>query len=328
MGTYPKIRRSRRKRRPGVFLLLFLLLAGIWGCSGDSEYKTVDFSKTIQVPRVQEEPALPGGLRVAVAAMISPKETVIYYRQLLDYIGAGLKMPIVLIQRKTYQEIDALFASKGVDLAFVCTGPYAVEGRHLGLEALATPVVRGKPFYQSYLIVNRGSPFQRLEDLRGRVFAMTDPESNTGTLVPKYWLARMGQSPERFFKETVYTYSHDNSIMAVARGLVDGAAVDGHKWEYYNRRNPYYTARTRIIRKSRPVGAPPLVASRLLKDDLREKISALLLSMHNDPEGDRILKELMIDRFTVPRPQWYQPVREMYQRVREAEKDENGPQKS
>lgn len=122
-------------------------------------------------------------------------------------------------------------------------------------------MVRGEPFYLSYLIVNRNSAFQTIEDLKGRVFAFTDPESNTGALVPKYWLARIGQSPDRFFKETVYTYSHDNSILAVARGLVDGAAVDGHKWEYYNRRNPYYTARTRVIKKSEPVGAPPPVPS-------------------------------------------------------------------
>ena len=319
---------NSRKYRPLCIFLILPAAVVIWSCSGDSEYKRLDFSKTVLVPRPHEGYIGAEGLRVAVAAMISPKETVIYYRQLLDYIGAGLKMPIQLIQRKTYQEIDELFASNGVDLAFVCTGPYAIEGRLLGLEALATPVVRGEPFYQSYLIVNRGSHFQTLEDLKGRVFALTDPESNPGALVPKYWLARRGQSPDRFFKETVYTYSHDNSIMAVARGLVDGAAVDGHKWEYYNRRSPYYTARTRIIKKSRLVGAPPLVASRSMKYDLRKKISSLLLSMHNDPEGHRILKELMIDRFTEPQPQWYQPVRDMYRLVRSVEKDENGSQKS
>lgn len=316
------------KYRLFYILLVLLMAMGIWGCSPDSEYQPIDFSNTVLIPRPHEGSVEPGGLRVAVAAMISPKETVIYYRQLLDYIGAGIKMPIRLIQRKTYQEINELFSSNEIDLAFICTGPYAIEKKSFGFEALATPVVRGEPFYQSYLIVNRSSNFQTIEDLRGRVFAFTDPDSNTGALVPKYWLARMGQSPDRFFKETVYTYSHDNSILAVARGLVDGAAVDGHKWEYYNRRNPYYTARTRIIKKSRPVGAPPLVASRSLAFDLREKISSLLLSMHKDPEGDRILKELMIDRFTVPQAQWYQPVRDMYRQTQVVEKDNNGSQDS
>ena len=44
-------------------------------------------------------------------------------------------------------------------------------------------------------------------------------------MVPKYWLALIGERPETYFKSTNYTYSHDNSIIAVARSLVDGAAV-------------------------------------------------------------------------------------------------------
>lgn len=63
--------------------------------------------------------------------------------------------------------------------------------------------------------------------------------------------------PESFFKRITYTYSHDNSILAVAKGLVDGAAVDGHKWEFYNAKNPYFTSKTRVIKKSDYFGSPP-----------------------------------------------------------------------
>jgi phosphonate transport system substrate-binding protein len=125
-------------------------------------------------------------LRVAVAAMISPKETFIYYRELLDYIGAKSGHGVQLIQRRTYEEVNALFPKGEIDLAFICTGPYAASREKFGFEALATPQVRGQPFYQSYLIVPKEAPSKDLKDLKGRVFAFTDPDSNTGAMVPRF----------------------------------------------------------------------------------------------------------------------------------------------
>jgi phosphonate transport system substrate-binding protein len=124
-------------------------------------------------------------------------------------------------------------------------------------------------------------------------------------------LAQLGETPESFFSKTIFTYSHDNSILAVAKGLVDGAAVDGHQWEYFERFNPTYTSKTRVVRKSQRFGSPPLVASARLRSEVRLKIQELMLSMHTDPEGRYILEKLLIDRFVAPREEWYEPARAM-----------------
>ena len=105
--------------------------------------------------------------------------------------------------------------------------------------------------------------------------------------------------------------SHDNSILAVARNLVDAAAVDSSIWEYYNHKNPVLTSATRIIKKSEPYGIPPLVTSGDLAAELKARIRRLLFSMHLDVEGQKILQELMIDRFIAPREEWYEPIRQM-----------------
>jgi phosphonate transport system substrate-binding protein len=293
-----------------IFFAPFLL-AVVLGCQAETEYKRVDFSVVLPVAHLQSKPEDQQILRVAVAAMISPKETFIYYRELLDYIGRHAGHRVQLIQRKTYDEVNELFPRGQIDLAFICTGPFAASREKFGFEALATPQVRGQPFYQSYLIVPKDSPYQTLEDLRGRVFAFTDPDSNTGAMVPRSWLAEVGETPESFFSRTTFTYSHDNSILAVAKGLVDAAAVDGHQWEYFERLSPAYTSKTRVIRKSQPFGSPPLVASARLAGDVRSKIQDLMLSMHTDPEGRRILENLLIDRFVAPRDEWYEPARAM-----------------
>ncbi|NTW36843.1 MAG: phosphate/phosphite/phosphonate ABC transporter substrate-binding protein, partial [Syntrophobacteraceae bacterium] len=254
-------------------------------------------------------------LKVAVGAMISPKETFVHYRQLLDYLGGKLGMDVELVQRKTYGEVNELVGNGGIDLAFICSGPYATGKGKYGFELIATPEIQGSHFYQSYLIVNQDSPFGRPEDLRGQVFAFTDPDSHTGKLVPTHWLAEMNERPERFFGKVIYTYSHDNSILAVAKGLVDGEAVDGLIWEFYQHRNPSLTSATRVIRKSEPFGIPPVVASGSFPPEHRGPVQKILLSMHEDPEGAKILGELMIDRFVAPQEGWYDSIRQLEQEL-------------
>ncbi len=163
--------------------------------------------------------------------------------------------------------------------------------------------------------MSKDSAFRDLEDLRGKTFAFTDPDSNTGRLVPLYWLSLLGETPESFFGKTLYTYSHDNSILAVSRGLVDGAAVDSLIWEFYAERNPEFVAQTGSILKSEPFGIPPVVASSHLDRQTRERIRNILLSMHENPEGKRILSELAIDRFLPSDDAWYASIRELENRM-------------
>jgi phosphonate transport system substrate-binding protein len=298
-----------------VLAVLCTLLVGVGGCDSDHDKVRVDFSKTVPVARPRQRTSPTPPLRVAVAAMVSPKETFDLYRQLLAYLGRKLNTNLEFVQRKTYAEIDELLKKGEIDLAFICSGPYVADRNKFGFEALAVPEIHGSHFYRSYLIVNKDSRINRLEELKGHTFAFTDPDSNTGRLVPTYWLAEMHERPETFFSRIVYTYSHDNSIMAVAKNLVDGATVDGLVWKFYQQKNPTFTSKTRIIKKSEPFGMPPLVASRNLPDKTKERIRQILFSMHRDPEGKKILAELMIDRFIAPQDKWYDNLRQIYRQM-------------
>ncbi len=311
--------RRIRNWEPYVTLYLIclaLIVPSLGGCSREGETRVIDFSETVQVSRPDTSSPDRDSLKVAVAAMVSPKESFSYYRELLDYLGRKLNKKVELIQRKTYGEVNELLGKGLIDIAFICSGPYAAAKEKYGFELLVAPEINGSHFYQSYLIVNKSSSYNNLEDLRGKTFAFTDPDSNTGRLVPLYWLALMGESPQTFFGKSVLTYSHDNSIMAVARGLVDGAAVDGLIWEYVSRTNPQLTSGIRVIKKSAKYGIPPIVASASLSRQTKDRIRDVLLTSHEDTVGRRILDGLKIDRFIVPRDEWYDPVRKMLADVR------------
>ena len=247
--------------------------------------------------------------RIGMGAMITPKDGYVYYQRLQGYIEKKLGQPVQLVDRENYDEMNGLLESGGVDAAFVCAGPYLEGKSKFNLELLAMPLVKGRPIYYSYILVHKDSAITSFKDLRGKVFAFTDPKSNSGKLVPTYMLAKMKETPESYFSRVEYTYGHDKSIRAVAEKVVDGAAVDSLIWEYAAINKPELTGQTRIIVKSDPYGIPPFVVRPGLKPEIKKKLKDILLSASNDPEGKEILAGMMIDAFVAGDDKNYDSIR-------------------
>jgi len=250
-----------------------------------------------------------GPVRIAIGAMISPKETFIEYRRLVDYIGEKIGRKAEILQRGSYEGIDSLLREGAVDLAFICSGPYVDDKASFDVDLLAVPVVRGKTTYRSYIIVRKAAPYYTLSDLKGKSFAFTDPESNTGHDVPLYMVSKMGEDPDRFFSKTIYTRAHDNSVEAVSSGLVEGAGVDSVIYEYMLAKNYPAVKDTRVLVASDPYGMPPVVTPKGVDPKLRAAARKALLDMHRDPAGRKILDSLLIDRFVAARDSDYDGVR-------------------
>jgi phosphonate transport system substrate-binding protein len=294
-------------RRSLVALLAALALA----CGPARPF--VDLSQlepvAIQVP--QQNP-----VRIAVASVVTPARAFETYRQLMDYLARKLGRPVEMVQRASYAETNELVRTGRVDLAMVCSGAYVEGERDFGLMLVAAPQVRGEIVYYSLVIARKDSSFVTLQDLRGRSFAFTDPLSNTGYLVPTYYLARSGTSPAEFFGRFVFTYSHDNSVRAVAEGWVDAAAVDSLVYRAMVEADPSLASRLKVVERYGPYGIPPVVASPKADPATVAAIRDLLLHMADDAEGSSVLDKLGIDRFVSVEPSLYDEVRSMAREVR------------
>jgi len=301
-----------------IYTLSFVvLLATLVACGpkGDIPYVNLSAQGNVQAVALDRAPGrLP--LRVAVAAVLSPKVTLDSYRGLLDYLAKRLDRSVELLQRPTYAEINELVRSGQADLAFVCGGAYVEAQRDFGMELLVVPQVKGETVYYSYLIVPADSPARSLEDLRGKRFAFTDPLSHSGHLVTQYRLLENGETPDTFFAETIFTYSHDNSVRAVANGLVDGASVDSLVYDLLATREPALAIQTRIIEVSGPYGIPPVVVHPALSSEIKAQLRNALLDMSDDPAGRSALAGLHIDRFVPADPENYDSIRYMASLVR------------
>ncbi len=287
--------------------IICLLLSVLVGCE---KPKTVSFQEKEKV-KVKIATPEEKSIKIVVGVLITPSTGYAYYRQLLDYIGEKLGRPVEFIAQENYSEVNELLKNNKVHAAFVCGRPYVDGKEEFGLELLVAPQVNGKTIYHSYIIVNNDSSVYNIEALRGKTFAFSDPLSNSGKLVPTYILAKMGETPDLFFKSYIFTYGHDKSIKTVAQNIVDGAAIDSLIYEYQKRFDPRYAEKTRIIFRSDSYGIPPVVVPKDVDPELKNKLKAIFLNIHNDQAGAQILKGMAIDRFVEIDDSAYDGIREI-----------------
>ncbi len=210
------------------------------------------------------------------------------------YLEVRLRRPVRMLQRGSYREILVMLAEAKLDCAWLCGYPYVrMKDR---LELLAVPLYRGQPLYRSYLIVPADDGRTRtIVDLRGKVFAFSDPDSNSGWLTPQVELKRAGVDGSRFFKKSFFTWSHRRVIEACASGLAQGGAVDGYIWDTLARQHPELTGGTRVAWRSPEYGFPPIVARRGIAGTA--ELRRALLEMARTPPGRDLLERLNLDGF-------------------------------
>ncbi len=230
------------------------------------------------------------------------------------YLSTRLDRPVSLVKKRTYQEITLRLLSSQVDAAWICGFPYVQYQDRLAL--LAVPLYRGRPLYQSYIIVPAESPFEAFEDLRGQVHAFSDPDSNSGFLVTRHLLATMNETPDSFFGHTFFTYGHRNVVRAVSSGLALSGSVDGYVWEVMREIESGIVEPTRVIRKSEWLGFPPVVCNRSVRDSaLSAAIARALITIDEHPMGREVLAMLKLDGFTAGDPSLFYGIERKYRYV-------------
>jgi phosphonate transport system substrate-binding protein len=220
-----------------------------------------------------------------------------FIRDWKDYLEKKLKTPVNFIQRQTYQEVTNLLLSGELDAAWLCGYPFVSHKDKLSL--LSVPVYHGQPVYQSYLIVPASDKTtQGIEDLKGKAFAYSDPNSNSGFLYPQVDMIRKGINPRYFFSKTFFAWSHQDVVRAVAEGVAHAGSVDGYVWDSISKINPELTRQTRVVTRSESFGFPPFVVNHDLPQIKKTALKNALLQMNNNESGKKILSKLNLDKFT------------------------------
>jgi phosphonate transport system substrate-binding protein len=163
----------------------------------------------------------------------------------------------------------------------------------------------GSKGYYSVFYVLAKSPYQKLDDLKGKNLGLVDPNSTSGNNMPRFKMNQMGVDPEKFFSQVVFTGSHENAVLALAQGTVDVAANwwnaddDSNLTRMLNKGmiknadgTPMKKEDFRIIVKSDLIINSPYAYLSDLPDDMKAAIKqAFLDAAQKDPEAFKKLSD-------------------------------------
>lgn len=227
--------------------------------------------------------------------------------KLKAYLGRKTGTEVHLVQRRTYEEITALLVSAQLHAAWICGYPYVAYRDQLSL--IGVPIWRGKPLYQSYIVVAEGRTIATIDELKGDVHAFSDPNSNSGFLVTSSKLAARGLRPDQFFRQVFFTYGHRNVVRAVASGLAQSGSVDGYVWEVMAEIEPRLTSKTNVAIRSEWLGFPPVACPKKIENTGPvQALKQALLGMKSDEEGKEVLRLLRLDGFSDEKPSLFDTI--------------------
>ena len=280
------------------FFFLLLFIPWFWvSCKiGKSDAIVVDFdtpSPDSALISFHQDKAI----HVAIASMTSPRESFLYYNDLLQHISEIVGIPIHYIQKESYQEVNRLLELGAVDFAFISSGA-SIDAFDRGIiDLLVVPVIDNKTQYRAYIITNRVHEEESLKELKGKSFAFTDPLSLTGYYFPENRFREIGVDPDLFFQKTLFTFGHDLSIEMVNRGVIDAASVNGLIYDYMENFYPEKIKNTKIIEYSEWFGIPPVVTPKNLDPKKFKMYQNIFLNLDQNLIGKQILSNLNVQRY-------------------------------
>ncbi|MEZ7739959.1 phosphate/phosphite/phosphonate ABC transporter substrate-binding protein [Gemella sanguinis] len=275
-----------------VVILSIALLVTLPFMFKSNQEDYIDFSKVSE--NVDDNGKDDDTLRIGLISVAGDNKSYILEKELANYIGDKLNKKVKLIQKKSYSDINLLLKNNQIDVAFLSTGAYSLYEDKESLELLARPN-RGKAYYHPIIITKNDSNINTIEELKNNSFAFVDTYSYSGYLVFNDYLKKNGTTANKFFSNSYFTHSHEESINQVINGRVSAAIVDDWALQYMSSNFSGIENNIKIIKTFPEVATGPVVTHKNYED--KEKIKQILLSIDKDDSIKNVLSQLQIEKY-------------------------------
>ena len=148
--------------------------------------------------------------------------------------------------------------------------------------------------------------------MRGKKAAFVDNVTATGYLYALAYLKENGvNNIKSFFSDYYFTGSHDTTVYTVFAGRADIGAAKERILQEMRGKDPILKDDIVVLARSEELPDNTLCVRSDLPADFKEKLKKTLLTMHLDPEGKKVLKQMEILKFEPASNEDFAPVREL-----------------
>ncbi|WP_353617116.1 phosphate/phosphite/phosphonate ABC transporter substrate-binding protein [Bacillus sp. E(2018)] len=255
-----------------LLLLTMILFLSACGTSNDDK-KNSKSSKdevfTIGVIPAQTEGEMKGALDKLQKVLSEKMDREVKITSYPDYNG--------VVEAMNYDKID---------MAYFGPLTYVVAHEESGAKAIVTQLIKGEPFYYSYLITHKDSKYESFEDMVTDVknvkFAFGDPSSTSGSLIPSIKLKDEGiyrSESDSDFNNVRFTGSHDATALAVQNKQVDVGAIDSAIYDKLIEEGAIDGDQFKVIWKSEKLFQYPWAVSKSTDEKTMKKLQQTFLDI-------------------------------------------------
>ena len=271
----------------GLFLLLLTLLAPLTTTAAD-------------------------GLHLVLTPSQKPTDLIAAGADFARALGRLVGVPVRVTVASDYAAVIEALRNRSADLAFLHPVGYVIAHREAKATIVARNLWHGNATFTSRIFVRKDSGFKALEDLRGKTIAFVDPASSSGYTYPMLLLMQRGlvkgRDPKTFFREVVFSGSHDASMRALLNGHVDAIASFDMAREQYLK-DPAEREKLTWLAETPPIPEAGIAAREGLEPAMVARVRAALVQMRG-PQYAALLKRIYdIDGFEPAEDKDYDPVR-------------------
>ena len=228
-------------------------------------------------------------------------------------VESGYPMKPVYV--KSYAELSKILREKPNSIGWTCGAPYVQDRLKDGQQLISIPLFNNKPLYSSLIISHKEDPRKSLAEFKDKVFAYSDPRSNSGFVAPTYHLWSQGIDIKNHFRLLLHAGNHERSIEAMAHGLADVAAIDEYVWVDYIKQHPDTARSLHEIERLGPFPFTPIVAGRLVDKKIINNLQTILINLDKNKQGKLLLEAFGFDGFVIKEPEFYQPIQKMMETI-------------
>jgi phosphonate transport system substrate-binding protein len=224
-------------------------------------------------------------------------------------VGAPVRVTVA----SDYAAVIEALRNKTADLAFSHPAGYVLAAREARARIVARNVWHGKSTFSSRFFVRTESGITTLEGLRGKTIAFVDPASSSGYIYPMLLLMQRGlvkgRDPKTFFREVVFSGSHDASMQALLNGHVDAIASFDMAREQYLK-DPAQREKLTWLAETPPIPEAGIAARAGLDPAVVNRVRAGLIKMQGPAYAALLKRVYDIDGFEAAEDKDYDPVRQ------------------
>lgn len=232
------------------------------------------------------------------------------YEPLTDYLSGKAGVRIKLKVLTYYGNVIDNFESLKLDGAFFGSFGYSLAKAKLGVEVLARPEdPDGTSTYHGVIFVRKDSGIRTVRQMKGKRLALVARATTAGYLFPLIHMNRAGlRDIEGYFRAVHFTGTHEGAVRDVLEKKADVGAAKNTVFDRLSAADPMIERDLVILGKSADVPENGLALRGSLDDAVKRKIAEALVSMHDDPEGAKVLKAFGARRFIKTTDADYEPV--------------------